>query len=68
MFSLTIIIRGLKRLALVRTEAVISIRPSVRNINTQEEERREQDREREEEMFAYTVSNWKQPDQNTSVV
>lgn len=67
MFSLTIIIRGLKRLALVRTEAVISIRPSVRNINTQEEERREQDREREE-MFAYTVSNWKQPDQNTSVV
>lgn len=67
MFSLTIIIRGLKRLALVRTEAVLSIRPSVRNINTQEEERREQDREREE-MFAYTVSNWKQPDQNTSVV
>lgn len=67
MFSLTIIIRGLRRLALVRTEAVLSIRPSVRNINTQEEERREQDREREE-MFAYTVSNWKQPDQNTSVV
>ena len=67
MFSLTIIIRGLKRLALVRTEAVLSIRPSVRNINTQEEERREQDREREE-MFAYTVSNWKQPDQNISVV